>query len=144
MVFTLIVTARQLRPYFQTHTIWVLMDQLLKTVLHRPETFERLVKWSVELSEFDIEYHPRGAIKGQTVTDFITEYTYSPGTKTKTTDEQQETDQAKWVIHVHVDGSSTNSAAKGESSSLRQRRVNSSMPSGLGLRQLTMKPNTSR
>lgn len=72
----------------------------------------------MELSEFDIEYHPQGAIKGQAVTDFIVEYTYSLGTETKMTDEQlEETDQVEWVIHV--DNSSTNSAAGGESSSLR-------------------------
>lgn len=58
MAFALVITAQQLRPYFQAHTIWVLMDQPLMTILHKPETLRRLVKWSMELSKFDIEYCP--------------------------------------------------------------------------------------
>ena len=30
--------------------------------------------WVIELSEFDIQYRPRTAIKGQVVTDFIGEF----------------------------------------------------------------------
>lgn len=75
MAFTLVVTARQLRPYFQVHTIRVLTDRLLKIILHKLKTSGRLVKWLVELSEFNIKYHPRGAIKGQTVMYFFAKYT---------------------------------------------------------------------
>ena len=32
--------------------------------------------WAIELSEFDIWYRPRTAIKGQIVTDFIAEFTH--------------------------------------------------------------------
>ena len=32
--------------------------------------------WAIELSEFDIRYRPRTAIKGQVVTDFIAEFTH--------------------------------------------------------------------
>ena len=35
--------------------------------------------WVVELSEFDIQYHPRTAIKGQVVADFIAEFTLKDG-----------------------------------------------------------------
>ena len=35
--------------------------------------------WVVELSEFDIQYHPRTAIKGQVVADFIAEFTLMDG-----------------------------------------------------------------
>ena len=35
--------------------------------------------WAVELSEFDIQYRPRTAIKGQVVADFITEFTLGDG-----------------------------------------------------------------
>ena len=31
--------------------------------------------WSIELSELDIQYRPRTAIKGQVVADFIAEFT---------------------------------------------------------------------
>ncbi|XP_077217828.1 uncharacterized protein LOC143852326 [Tasmannia lanceolata] len=46
-----------------------------KLILHRPDTSGRLVKWAVELSEFDIKYLPRPAIKAQVLADFIAECT---------------------------------------------------------------------
>jgi ribonuclease HI len=35
----------------------------------------RIIKWSVELGEFDLEFCPRQAIKSQILTDFISEWT---------------------------------------------------------------------
>ncbi|XP_077251974.1 uncharacterized protein LOC143891236 [Tasmannia lanceolata] len=69
------MAARKLRPYFQAHTIKVLTDQPLRQVLHRPDISGRLVKWVVELSEFDIQYAPRPAIKAQVLADFVAECT---------------------------------------------------------------------
>ncbi|MCI97107.1 retrotransposon protein putative Ty3-gypsy subclass, partial [Trifolium medium] len=37
-----------------------------------------MVAWLVELSEFDISYVPRGAIKSQILADFILELTNPP------------------------------------------------------------------
>jgi hypothetical protein len=34
-----------------------------------------IVKWSVELGEFDLEFCPRQAIKSQILTDFVSEWT---------------------------------------------------------------------
>ncbi|KAK3014778.1 hypothetical protein RJ639_009176 [Escallonia herrerae] len=59
----LIMLARRLRPYFQSHAIVVLTDQPLRKVLQSPEASGRLVDWSVELREFDIHYRLRIAIK---------------------------------------------------------------------------------
>jgi len=36
-----------------------------------------MVRWAVELSEFDIQYEPRGSIKGQVYANFVAEL--SPG-----------------------------------------------------------------
>ena len=47
----------------------------MKQVLHKPETSERLMKWAIELSEFDIRYKPKTAIKGQILVDFVMEFT---------------------------------------------------------------------
>ncbi|CAL9001477.1 unnamed protein product, partial [Prunus brigantina] len=44
-------------------------------VLQKLDTFGRLVKWAIELGEFDIHYKPRLATKGQAVADFISEFT---------------------------------------------------------------------
>ena len=48
--------------------------------------------WAIELSEFDIKYHPRIAIKGQVVVDFITEFTNVEGQGTEKV--------SQWSIHT--------------------------------------------
>ena len=34
-----------------------------------------MLKWNIELSQYDITYHPRRAINGQALADFIAEFT---------------------------------------------------------------------
>ena len=75
LAFALITAARKLKPYFQAHTIVVLIDQPLKRVMSSPEAAGRLALWAIKLSEFDVQYCPRTVIKGQIVADFIAEYT---------------------------------------------------------------------
>ncbi|KAK3019242.1 hypothetical protein RJ639_005277 [Escallonia herrerae] len=75
IALALIISARRLRPYFQSHTIIVLTDQPLRKVLMSPEASGRLVNWSVELGEFDLQYKPRTAVKAQALADFIVECT---------------------------------------------------------------------
>ena len=58
--------------------------------------------WAIELSEFDIQYRLRTAIKGQVMTDFIIEYTQLEGKGAEVL--------GQWSIHT--DGSS-NRHAKG-------------------------------
>ena len=47
--------------------------------------------WAIELSEFDIWYRPRTAIKGQVVADFIAKFTLedSQGAKEKRSEERR-------------------------------------------------------
>ena len=47
-----------------THTIEVPTEYPMKQVLHKPEVSGRLMKWAIELREFDIRYKPKTAIKG--------------------------------------------------------------------------------
>ena len=54
----------------------------MKQILHKLETSRRLVKWTIELSEFDIRYKPSTAIKGQVLADFIMEFTTTEPTET--------------------------------------------------------------
>nr|GEU75661.1 hypothetical protein [Tanacetum cinerariifolium] len=42
-------------------------------VLSRPKVIGRLLKWSIELGEYDIQYRPRTSVKGQILADFIVE-----------------------------------------------------------------------
>ncbi|KAK3041945.1 hypothetical protein RJ639_002253 [Escallonia herrerae] len=63
------------KPIYYSHTIAVLTDQPLKKVLLSPEASGRLVNWSVELVEFNIQYKPRTTIKAQALADFTVECT---------------------------------------------------------------------
>ncbi|KAK3037081.1 hypothetical protein RJ639_029923 [Escallonia herrerae] len=75
IALALFISARPLRLFFQSHTIVVLTNQPLRKVLLSPKAPRRLVNWSVELREFDIQYKPRTVIKAQALADFIIECT---------------------------------------------------------------------
>ena len=75
LILALVTTSRKLRPYFQAYTVEVPIEYLMKQILHKPETSGRLTKWAIELSEFDIKYKLRTAVKGQILVDFIMEFT---------------------------------------------------------------------
>ncbi len=72
LAFTLVIVSRKLRLYFQAHPIIVLTDYPLRKAMNKPDATGRLVQWSIEMSEFDIDYWPRTAIKAQALADFIT------------------------------------------------------------------------
>ncbi|KAK8923593.1 hypothetical protein KSP39_PZI019849 [Platanthera zijinensis] len=74
LAFALIISARRLRPYFQAHSIQVITDHPLRSIFEGVEHSGRLAKWSVELSEFDISFVPRLAIKAQAMADFLADY----------------------------------------------------------------------
>ena len=63
LAFALITASRKLRHYFQVHVINVMTDHPLKKAMNKLEAVGRLIQWAVELSEFDIWYLPRNAIK---------------------------------------------------------------------------------
>ena len=75
LIMALVTVARKLRHYFQAHTIEVPTEYPMKQVLHKPETSGRLMKWALELSEFDIRYKPKTAIKEQVLADFVMVFT---------------------------------------------------------------------
>ena len=75
LAFALITIARKLRPYFQCHPITMLTTYPLKNILHKLELSGRLTKWTVKLSEYDITFQPRTALKSQVLADFITDFT---------------------------------------------------------------------
>uniref|UniRef100_A0A2N9GGN7 Reverse transcriptase n=1 Tax=Fagus sylvatica TaxID=28930 RepID=A0A2N9GGN7_FAGSY len=75
LAFALVTAARKLRPYFQAHTIVLFTNHPLRIAMNKPDAAGRLIQWSIELSEFDIDYRPRTAIKAQALADFIAEFT---------------------------------------------------------------------
>ena len=99
----LITAARKVRPYFQAHPIVVMTDQPLRQMLQKPYASGRLVKWSVELSEFDLSYRPQGAIKAQVLADFMVDR-IEPGEEVQE-EQPGEQEKPKGVWLVMVDGS---------------------------------------
>ncbi|XP_015945018.1 uncharacterized protein LOC107470143 [Arachis duranensis] len=81
--YALILTSRRLRPYFQAHTIRVRTNQPIKGILQKTDLAGRILQSAVKLSEFDLKYKARIAIKSQYLADFIAEYTDTPDTPTK-------------------------------------------------------------
>jgi len=74
---TVVFSVRRLRHYFHSFTVVVMTDLPIQKVLQKLDVTGRMVRWAVELSEFDIQYEPRGSIKGQVYADFAAEL--SPG-----------------------------------------------------------------
>ncbi|XP_075659034.1 uncharacterized protein LOC142628887 [Castanea sativa] len=74
-------------------------DHPLKKAMNKLKVTGRLIQWAVELSEFDIRYQPRNAIKAPTLADFIVEFTPSHG-------DLDLVEKAKTSV-AHMDGSST-------------------------------------
>ena len=74
LAFALIIAAYKLKPYFQAHIIAIQTDKPLWKTMNHLEAAERLALWVIELSEFDIQYRPRTAIKGQALANFVVEF----------------------------------------------------------------------
>ena len=64
LILALVTTSRRLRPYFQAHTIEIPTEHPMRQILHKPEKAGRLIKWAIELSEFDFIYTLRTVVKG--------------------------------------------------------------------------------
>ncbi|XP_024010553.1 uncharacterized protein LOC112085951 [Eutrema salsugineum] len=73
VALAVVVSARKLRPYFQSHSIVVFTTLPLRSILHSPSQSGRLAKWAIELSEYDIEYRNRSSAKSQVLADFLIE-----------------------------------------------------------------------
>lgn len=59
----------------------VLTNFPLRQVFHKSEMSGRLMKWALELSEYDNGFKPRATLKGHTAADFIVKLTlYMQGT----------------------------------------------------------------
>jgi hypothetical protein len=55
--------SHKLRHYFPSHKIKLVSSFPLGEILHSRDTVGRIIKWLVDLGEFDLEFCPRWAIK---------------------------------------------------------------------------------
>ena len=53
------------------YTIVVRTDQPIKQLLGRPDMEGKILKWSLQLSEFDIMYEGKKALKSQALANFV-------------------------------------------------------------------------
>jgi len=71
-------------------------DLPIRKGLQKPDVAGRMVRWTIELSEFDVQYEPRGPIKGHVYVDFVVELSSAAM--------HQEEADFRWVLSM--DGSS--------------------------------------
>jgi len=90
------MASQQLKHYFEVHKVPVLTDYPLKNDLQRLDASERLLKWAVELSQYDFVFEARWAIKAQALADFLVENASTP----------LETVTPSSFWNLYVDGSS--------------------------------------
>lgn len=67
----MMTSARKLRLYFLSHLIKVRINLPFKQTLGRPDLSGRMVKWAVELGEYEIEFEPYMPIKAQALADVL-------------------------------------------------------------------------
>jgi hypothetical protein len=77
LVYTVLMMTRKLKHYFLAHTVRVMSNQPLAWVLQGKEATGQIAQWAVEISQYDVEFIPRQAIKSQALMDFIAEWTDS-------------------------------------------------------------------
>jgi hypothetical protein len=67
--------SHKLSHYFQAYQIEVHTSLTLGKILNNKEATEKITKWAIELSMYNIVYKPRIAIKSQALSDFVVEWT---------------------------------------------------------------------
>ena len=63
-ILAVVHATRKLPHYFQVHTVVVLTQLSLKSVLRSADYTRRVAKWGMILGAFDIKYMPRTSVKG--------------------------------------------------------------------------------
>jgi ribonuclease HI len=74
LAYALLITARKLSHYIQAHQVEVHTSSTLGEILNNREATDKIAKWAIELSMYDIVYKPRTAIKAQALSDFMADW----------------------------------------------------------------------
>ncbi|XP_074299360.1 uncharacterized protein LOC141630438 [Silene latifolia] len=104
LVLALVTASYKLRPYFESHTISVITNYPLKTIMRKSELSGRMAKWSVHLSDYDLKFEPRTAIKSQALADFVSDFCTALQTQAEQDILSLEEDKGEQVWVLHVDG----------------------------------------
>jgi hypothetical protein len=74
LLYTVILTRRKLRHYFESHPVTVVSSFPLREIIQCREASGRIAKWAVEIIGETILFAPRKAIKSQVLADFVAEW----------------------------------------------------------------------
>ena len=74
LVLALVHATKKLPQYFQAHTVYVLTEYPLQSLLKRFDFTGRIAKWGTRLGAFVVRYKPRSSLKGQVLADFVAEF----------------------------------------------------------------------
>ena len=77
-ILAVVHITRKLPHYFQAHTVVVLTQLSLRTLLRSADYTRIIAKWGTILGAFDIKYMPRTSVKRQVFADLVVEFTESP------------------------------------------------------------------
>ena len=73
-ILAMVNGTRKLPHYFQSHTVVVLTQLPLRSLLRNANYTERIAKWGTILGAFDIKYMPCTSVKGQVLADLVAEF----------------------------------------------------------------------
>ena len=116
-ILAVVHATRKLPRYFQAHTVIVLTQLPLKSILRSANYTGRIAKWGTILGAFDIKYMPRTSMKGQVFADLVAEFTECPEEVSVKQDNMDEklvgsiSTQRSPSWRVYVDGASNQRGA---------------------------------
>ena len=74
-ILAVVLGTCKLPHYFQAHTVVVLTQLPLNTILRSANYTGRIAKWGTILGAFNIKYMPRTSVKGQVLADLVAKFT---------------------------------------------------------------------
>ena len=77
-ILAVVYATHKLPHYFQSHTVVVLTQLPLKSLLWNADYTGGIAKWGTILGAFDIKYMPRTFVKGQVLANLVAEFTKAP------------------------------------------------------------------
>ena len=77
-ILAMVHATRKLPHYFQAHTVVMLTQLPLMSILRSVDYTGRIAKWGTILRAFDIKYVPHTFIKGQVLVDLVAEFAECP------------------------------------------------------------------
>jgi hypothetical protein len=78
IAYTVLISSRKLKHYFQAHEITVPLAQPLGDIFNNTKASGRIGKWAIELSQFSLNYVARTKTKSQALADFMVDWMHLP------------------------------------------------------------------